>query len=309
MHSAYRGNLIAMGEFVLLSPLPDWRGGNQEIAEGIRIRSLTTPERSALDGAADSLLRHHDVAEAAWDAWWVAYEFDNPHPPDNVRHRRRQDAAFKLMTHAQYAMQILAPVGAPNVCLLYRKTADGLALETTQQRPAYLPSIWARMAHAPVDFAAHIPALLSQVREVFQRPILRLQIPIWLLEQGLGAPDRHIRILLWATGLDGLTRSGGVVHFGERVCDLIGADSYVFPPADGHCRPELRVKDVAQDLYQLRTEMAHGLPFHVKFRQTRGLSAEFPDWRYDHVLEECAVFLLCDALRQTLLNGPDSIAS
>jgi hypothetical protein len=297
-----------MGEFVLLSPLPGWRGDEQEIAEALRIRKLTANEWAALD-LTGTLLRHHDIGHAASDGWWLGYEFENPHPPDNVRHRRRQEAAFKLMTHAQYAIQVLAPVGAPNVFLLYRKTPDGLALETTQQRLAYLPSIWGGLAEAPAEFGAHIPTILAQVREVFQRPILRLQIPIWLLEQGLGAPDRHIRILLWATGLDGLTRSGGVVHFGERVCNLIGGESYVFPRAEGHYQPELCVKDVAHDLYQLRTEMAHGLPFHVKFRQKCGLSVEFPDWRYDQVLEECAVFLLCGAIRETLLHGADSIAS
>jgi hypothetical protein len=291
---------MAMGEFLLLSPLPGWRGNEQDIAEGIRIRKLTTPERASLDAAA-TVLRHHDVEEAACDAYWIAYRFDNPHPADNVRYRRRQEAALKLIAHAQYAIQILAPVGAPNVYLLYQETAGGLALETTQQRPPYLPSIWGGLAAIPAEFAPCIPAVLAQVRQIFQRPILRLQIPIWLLEQGLGAPDRHIRILLWATGLDGLTRSGGVVHFGDRVCDLVGGDSFVFPHAEGHCRPEHRVKDVAHDLYQLRTEMAHGLPFHVKFRETRGLSQEFPGWRYDQVLEECAVFLLCAALRQTLL--------
>ena len=68
--------------------------------------------------------------------------------------------------------------------------------------------------------------------------------------------------------------------------------------------------DVAEDLYQLRNEMAHGLPFHEKFRKTRGflgddglpIAEEFADYRYDPVLEECAIFLLCKALREILVN-------
>ena len=62
---------------------------------------------------------HHELGDTPKEGYWLCYEFENGHPPDNVRYRRRQDAAFKLMLHAMYAIQILAPVGAPNLLLLY----------------------------------------------------------------------------------------------------------------------------------------------------------------------------------------------
>jgi hypothetical protein len=57
--------------------------------------------------------------------------------------------------------------------------------------------------------------------------------------------------------------------------------------------------------------MAHGLPFHEKFRKTRGfladegqpISEDFANYRYDQVLEECAAFLLCRALKEILMRS------
>jgi hypothetical protein len=277
-----------MPEFLLLSPLPDWTGGEQKITEEIGIRHFQAPE----------------------PGWWLCYDFTNEYAPDNVRYRRRQEAAFKLMLHALYSIQVLAPVGGTDIFFLYRKTSEGLVLESTQRRQPFLPTEWARLCRVPETFAQDIPTVLDHLHQAFQKPTLRLQIPVWLLEQGLGAPDRHIRILLWATGLDGLTRSGGVANFAERLCQLLGADTLIFPPSDQYPQPKYRVKDVVEDLYQLRTEMAHGLPFHEKFRKTRGflgedgqpLSKDFATYRYDHVLEECSAFLLCKALREIFLH-------
>jgi hypothetical protein len=296
--------------FLLLSPLPNWKGDEQPITGGISIRKLDPVERRTVQ-ASQPLLDHHDIGEAARDAYWLCYEFDNPHPPDNVRFRRRQEAASKLMLHAMYAIQILAPIGAPNLFLQYRKAGDGWELETSQRRQAFLETVWGSACPVPDSFGAEVPALLERVRQAFQKPVLRLQIPVWLLEQGMGAPDRHIRILLWATGLDGITRSGNTAAFAERLCGLLGPQTRIFPADAAGRQPKYRVIDVVEDLYQLRNEMAHGLPFHEKFRKTRGflgdgdlpISADFANYRYDHVLEECAIFLLSRALKEILLRN------
>jgi len=296
--------------FVLITPLPNWKGSEQSVTEGICIRRLLPGERVAME-LSHPLLSYHDVDGSARDGYWICYEFENPYPADNVRYRRRREAAFKLMLHAAYSVQILAPIGGPNLFLLYRRADSGVTLDCTQHRPAFLAPMWGRVCAIPASFQEEIPIVLERVREVFQKPVLRLQIPVWLLEQGLGAPDRHIRILLWATGLDGITRSGGMAAFAERLCQLLGASTAIFPPDATGRRPEYQVIDVAEDLYQLRNEMAHGLPFHEKFRKKRGFlvaageppSEDFASYRYDHVLEECAVFLLCQSLRATFLEG------
>ena len=217
-----------------------------------------------------------------------------------------------MMHHALYAVQILLPAGASNLFLLYRQTESGPYLISSEHRPAYIGTAWARLCEAPAGFAEDIPVLLARVRDAFQKPTLRLQIPVWLLEQGLSAPDRHIRILLWATGIDGVTRAGGVSAFRDRLCSLLGSDTEIFPANALGCKPPYRVAEVAADLYLLRTEMAHGLPFHEKFRRKRGLIAaaedsaampiELINCRYDQVLEECAAFLLCKALREVFLR-------
>jgi hypothetical protein len=297
-------------EFLLLSPLPHWRGTGQQLREDICIRRLTSPERAAL-GSSEAILQHYEIGESATTGFWLCYEFENNYPPDNVRYRRRQDAALKLMLHAMYSIQILVPIGAPNLSLLFRQTDNGPILDASLHRPAWIGTVWARLCDVPGSFGEEIPVLLDRVHEAFQKPKLRHQIPVWLLEQGLIAPDRHIRILLWATGLDGITQSGGTVAFADRLCRLLGPDTGIFPPGCTIRKPGYRVTEVAGDLYLLRNEMAHGLPFHEKFRKTRGflaedgdpISPEFAQYRYDQVLEECAAFLLCKALRELFLRN------
>jgi hypothetical protein len=126
----------------------------------------------------------------------------------------------------------------------------------------------------------------------------------------MAAPDQHIRILLCATGLDSLTKASGQTVFKERLCDLLGAETLIFPPDAAGRQPGYRVGDVAGHLYQLRNEMAHGLPFQAIFHKRPGfldaggqpLAPEFARYRYDKVLEECAVFLLCRVLREVLIS-------
>jgi hypothetical protein len=294
--------------FLLLSPLPQWRGNSQAVAPGFDIRRLAAPERAAVDEA-DRQLLYHGIHPDARDGFWLCHEFVAD--ANSVVAQRRCDAALKQMLYAIYAIQILLPIGAPNLFLFYRRTAVGLLLDSTQHRPAYGGTAWAHQCDVPDFLREDISALFARVEVVFRKPTLRLQIPIWLLEQGLIAPDRHIRILLWATGLDGITRSGGIAAYCERLCGLLGADTLVFPASAHYPRPKYKIADVVNDLYLLRTEMAHGLPFHERFRKTRGflaegdvpVAAEFADWRYDHVLEECSAFLLCSALREVLVRN------
>jgi hypothetical protein len=244
------------------------------------------------------------------EGYWLCLEFDNHYPDKTTRHRRRREAIFRLLLNAVHAIQVLVPCGWPGVFLLYRRNPEGWIWEATERRQPLLATQWGRRSVVPATFAAEAPVMLERVLDTFQKPVLRMQIPIWLLEQGMAAFDQHIRILLCATGLDSLTRASGQNVFRERLNGLLGPDTLIFPPDAAGRQPRYRINDIAGHLYQLRNEMAHGLPFQAMFHRKAGfldvngepISAEFAKHRYDKVLEECAVFLLCRTLREVLLS-------
>lgn len=283
--------------FLLVTPFPNWNGGAAELTPGLGIRRLLPSERAAAEGGDP-------------EGYWLCHEFENPYPPQLGRHRKRREAAFRLLLHAVYAIQVLVPCGAAGAFLLYRKSAEGWIPETGERRQSFLATGWARRCCVPPAFTVEAPMMLERVLEAFHKPVLRLQIPIWLLEQGMAAPDPHIRILLCATGLDSLTRASGQNVFRERLCDLLGADTLIFPPDAAGRQPRYRVADIAAHLYQLRNEMAHGLPFQPIFHKKQGfldlagepLAEAFAGHRYYEVLEECSVFLLCRTLREVLMS-------
>jgi hypothetical protein len=283
--------------FLLLSPLPCWNGSEAELAAGVRIRALSETERILVDGS-------EPLRYCLW------HEFDNPYPNESAKHRKRRETGFKLMRYALYAVQVLVPCGGSSEFLLYRRSGDGWSLEATERRQPFLPTEWGRRCCVPEGFAAEAPTLFERVLDAFYKPILPLQIPIWLMEQGLSAPDQHIRILLCATGLDSLTKASGQAVFKERLCELLGADTLIFPMDVSGLQPRYRVAEIAGHLYELRNEMAHGLPFQPIFHKKVGflnsngepVGPEFARHRYDKVLEECSVFLLCAALRAVLMS-------
>jgi len=284
--------------YLLLSPLANWRGGDLVLSPGLSIRKLNESERDRVEDGEPA-------------GFWLSHEFENPHPAETGRHKKRRESAFRHVNHAVYAIQILSPCGWNGLVHLFRcDSRESWTSEATEHRHPFLPTAWGARCLAPANAAREAPALLERVQEAFLKPVLRLQIPIWLLEQGLAAPDPHIRILLCATGLDSLTRASGQAAFSERLCDLLGGDSLIFPPDEAGRQPRYRVADIAGHLYQLRNEMAHGLPFQAIFHKKTGflgadgepLAAEFAKYRYDKVLEECAVFLLCRVLREVLLK-------
>jgi hypothetical protein len=283
--------------FLLLSRLPNWSGSGAEVAPALGIRRLNELERGVVEAGEQ-------------DGYWLCYAFDNPFPPEIGRHKKRREEAFRLMLFATYAIQVLVPCGWPGVIVLYRRNAEGWIWEATERRQALLATEWGQRCCVPATFSVEAPVMLERILEAFYKPVIRLQIPIWLLEQGMAAPDQHIRILLCATGLDSLTKASGQTVFRERLCDLLGAGTHIFPPDATGRQPRYRVGDVAGHLYQLRNEMAHGLPFQAIFYKKQGfldaggepLAQEFAKYRFDKVLEECAVFLLCRALRAVLMS-------
>jgi hypothetical protein len=281
--------------FLLLTALPNWRGADVDLGSEVRIRKLNDAERAA-------------VSACEAEGFWICHAFENPYSPELARHKKRTDTAFKLMLYASYAVQALAPCGSTGIFQLFHSEGDNWIADALERRLQMLPTGWAVRCALPSDAMQEAPAVFERVLEAFYKPILPLQIPLWMMEQGLAAPDQHIRILLCATGLSSLTKASGQAAFRERLCTLLGGDCLIFPPDCEGRQPRYRVDEIAGHLYQLRNELAHGLPFGAIFHKKTGflsccgdpLLPEMARYRYDKVLEECAVFLMCRALRAVL---------
>jgi len=128
------------------------------------------------------------------------------------------------------------------------------------------------------------------------------------LQHGLQGTEIHIRILLLVTGIDSLLMANGVNEFCSRIENLLGPEFPIFPSDRYNRQPGYKVGEVGQDLYELRSEIAHGRGISKRFREPTGfldssgapLSTAFATYRYRHVLEECAAFLLCQAIRKVV---------
>src|ERR1039458_5940837 len=157
--------------FLLLSPLPNWRGAGAEFAPNLGIRRLTQSELGLVGSGEDG-------------GYCLYYEFDNPYAKDLARHRKRLQAAFRLLLHAVYAIQVMVPCGWTGVFLLCRRQGEQWIREATERRQPLLATDWGQKCIVPATFAAEAPALLERIVDAFLKPVLRLQIPIWL--QGPG---------------------------------------------------------------------------------------------------------------------------
>ena len=88
---------------------------------------------------------------------------------------------------------------------------------------------------------------------------MRLQNPIVLLEHGLQIGNRPLSTLFWVMGLDILFMAVTRKSFVERINGFLEPSTLIFPSTSLlRLQPEKRVHDVLEDLYELRSIVAHG---------------------------------------------------
>ena len=305
---------VGMQPFIFLAPLKGWQGPEGLITGTLSVRRGDDGVFPDLDSWA-YFLSQHDLNELKSVRNWLWYEFQSPWPRDT----QAEALARTRFEFAQYALQLLAPTGSRGLMLMARRTNDKFVLESGHHRLPLNETVWGRLVSHPGSTATELPVVMERIEEAFQRRIIRVQNPVYLLEHGFQATNLHIRVLLWTTGLDGLLMANNRSEFVDRLHNLLGADTLIFPPDNIMNRqPKYRVSDVSGDLYDLRSEIAHGREIGKRFREKTGfkaldgfdISGVFPDYQYRQVLGECAVFLLASALRKVLLmNLLDDIAS
>jgi len=122
-------------------------------------------------------------------------------------------------------------------------------------------------AHRNFDsrFEADLPLVVAGVQRAFTRGGVRLINALNFFELGLDATNPYLQFFLWTTAIDDLLMAITQANFRDRLCDLFGANRFVLPSTE-FGQPKYRVQDVADDIFGLRSAIAHGQEILPKFR-------------------------------------------
>jgi hypothetical protein len=235
----------------------------------------------------------------------IAYQWNSDQQVQN------ESSPEILLSDTLLALQIAAPIGTfLSVCIREEDTG-GIPLLRTTRLERFHGTAWSRMRGFSGMTTPVVRSVVDGVIDILQKGNPRAANPLRLFQNGLASTNPYIRILLWVTAIDGILMAVKQNLFVERICALLGADSLVFPIQDDvFIQRSTTVRKVAGDLFQLRSELAHGQAISRQFWEARDDLADFlpssvyqQPPRYHHLLEEVALSLLTRIVRLVILDG------
>lgn len=229
--------------------------------------------------------------------YWIRYPFTAPAVDSEEAAR-----AFSTVDSALSACQIVAPTGGEAITLLADADGKQPLLRLVVHNPKMHTTRAARMAFAfprPLD---DLPAVAGGVINSSSGGSVRLRNALSLFRLGLQVPELHIQLLLWVTALDALVMAIKPKVFHRRICNFLGPLEYVYPDLHPFPRPTYCVQDVALELFNLRSTIAHGQEIPEKYWRDEVQIYEGKQ-QLRQVLCDSALFLLSDFLRRIFRNG------
>ncbi len=215
------------------------------------------------------------------------------------------------LADVRLALQVAAPTGTfLSVCIREQDNShDPLLMVTRLER--FHGTVWSRMRGFTGMADEVVEAVVNGILHILGEKNPRTSNPIRLYEQGLITANPYIRIFLWVSAIDGILMAVKEKLFVQRLCAFLGPESRVFPEDDGvYIDRPLPVRDVALDLFVLRSEIAHGKEIRKRFWQTNEdlkvlcpINAYGDSPGYVTLLEEAALSLLSRILRKIILEN------
>jgi hypothetical protein len=233
----------------------------------------------------------------------IAYDWDANAPSDGrTPENRLQDTRL--------ALQVAAPVGTfVSVCIREQDDSENPRLMTTRLEE-FSGTTWSRRWGFNNLPAIQVEAIVNGVIRILNTNDARTINPIRLFEQGLISHHPYIRIFLWVTAIDSILMAVNKARFIQRLSSFFGPASPVFAPSnDSLDWGKFLIEDLAEDLYVLRSEVAHGRAIGETFWKERADLNTFWPWlpqndppRYLHLLEEAALSLISRILRKIIVE-------
>jgi hypothetical protein len=233
---------------------------------------------------------------------------------DWCNHKVLSDMADDLRT-AMLGFQLWVPLGWDGLILDCRQVENhnSLSVERVHYAEQYAPPLWATTLDIGKFDPAEVPALVGGTFLAVESGIVPIINPFRFLEIGLQTALNHRRAgaVLWMMGLDGLLAAGSQTTFSRHLQKLLGPDTRVFPDDWVGRRPTYTVAELASDMYEYRSLIAHGREILQKYRDPIKVEYEHADltylpaqeWSHGTLMIESIAFCLIAALRRVIAEG------
>jgi hypothetical protein len=214
---------------------------------------------------------------------------------------------------AMLGFQLWAPIGWDGLILDCCRTEEGpLTVECVHRPEAYATPFWGRM----LDLRNLDPARLGQLVEgtlaAVESGCVPIVNPFRFLEIGIQTAINHRRAgaVLWMMGLDGLLAAERQVVFSNRLQKLLGKHTRIFPEDRFGRRPTYTVAELAANMFEFRSLIAHGEEILQKYREPIAFQFEpgeldyraVEKWSRGTLMIESVLFALIATLRTVITD-------
>lgn len=294
--------------YYVLRPLSIWPF--DPIRLSLRVWVKSKPTFSKEPGLLNWALSGGEIEELERRPYWLCCQFRDISVHGTPRKRR----AVEIIRNAGLAIQIVAPSGSwdAQIITFEQRNGDLVPISVTRHPPQHTVP-WARIIGFDDRSGRDLPLVVAGVQRAFARGGVRLKNALNFLDLGLEATNPYIQFFLLTTALGSLLMAGNGRVFKQRALTMFGAAAFVLPPVE-FGQPKYRVQDVAADMYELRSAIAHGEQIprkfwtRVSFDDENGHPIEVVENPrfYFEILQECSLFLLCRLLRWLFVNRLDN---
>lgn len=271
--------------------------------------ALVKPNSLLLSGRTRYAQNEHEYKEAEEASRYLVYRYEQPLFVGETETPTNPDAMFYggLM-----ALQIVKPTNT--LGFVYSGTdygGDSINAAIERRHPIHAPE-WATVKCFDTTCLSEAIALVPRVQAALAGSSVPPKNAIIALQLGLEmyAYHQYIGGLLWVMGMEAIFDSQNRNDFSKKLCNLLGADTPVFPNWTTLTAPFQRtVQQIAVDLYMLRNKLAHGVDLRsaASDKKTRVdllkivRLHEYSDERnYSMLLSEAACYLLCRVIQRTI---------
>ena len=217
------------------------------------------------------------------------------------------DDLMEKVTYGAWALQIICPIGASHIFLLFHDSPEGYDNIGSRHGRPLLNTLMGRLAsREDIGLARYFDAVYSGINRAFSEKIIRIVNPVMLLEHSMQADNLYISTLLSVMALDMLFMAGQIKPFVARLNGFLGFSTHVLPVDSIYkCQPTPTVGEVVSDVYDFRNVIAHGQripktpyrqPYDLRCTDGQKITDDQQPYHYAELMQEAARFLLTSSL-------------